>query len=442
VLLALSLAGCLICIVLIRLGTPTAAPPTIFGAEVCAPTASVNCDYVLSSRWARVGPLPTSMVGLGYFAVLALWFAVVGVPNVAGRRWHLLPILGVSIGVCGSLGFLYVLAFQLPVWCTWCAAAHVVNFLVLIFTILACPRRRQATGQALAESPRPTAPRVGAVVGFAVAVLWIIVATLSAYNARFETSQLRTQYLKAVNNPEYVVWRHRQSPLKDVPIRDDDSSIGPADAPFTLVIFGDFQCSKCRGFRLLADELIKRFPDRLRCVFKHFPQCPECNPYVARGGHLFACAAAEAAEAARLAGTPEQAGRYARKLYDSAGRLDRRPYVALAAAVGIDADRFAACLNDPACRQRVREDVDLGRSLDVEVTPALFLNGRSLSNWLLLKQDARFGGSSTDLDATMKLWDALLSPESASSEESPSPGEPRTSVRAAWPSEQSAAPDE
>jgi len=405
--------------VLIRLGTPTGDAPTIFGAEVCAPTASVNCDYVLGSKWARVGPLPTSLLGLAYFSLLALWFAVIGVPNAAGRRWHLAPLLGVIVGVCGSAGFLHVLVFQLPVWCTWCVAAHVVNFLILVFTILTWPRRPVATGQVLAVAPYPTAARAGAVIGFAVALLWIIVATLGAYNSRVESDQLRTQYLKVVNNAEYVVWRHRQSPVLEVPVRGDESSLGPSDAPFTLVVFGDFMCPKCRAVRHFAERLIERFPGRLRCVFKHFPQSPECNPHIARGGHIFACAAAEAAEAAHLAGTPDQARLYAKKLYDFRGRLEHGPYVALAASVGIDAARFSAALKDPACRRRVREDVDLGKSLSIEATPALFLNGRSLSNWFLYKRNAEFGEASMDLDATMDLWDVLLTPEPASSEEKP-----------------------
>lgn len=412
VLLVLALVGCFICIVLIRLGTPTGTPATIFGAEVCAPTVSINCDYVLSSKWAKIGPFPTSVLGLTYFANLALWFAVIGVPNVAGRRWHLLPLLGVFVGVCGSAGFLYVLVFQLPVWCTWCVAAHVVNIWILIFTILAWPRRRNAPGE-LTASPRPTAIRVGAVLGFAVAMLWIIAATLTAYNGQVYARQLQAQYLKAVNNAEYVVWRYRQSPRHDVPTRQDDPSIGFAGAPFTLVVFGDFQCSNCRAFRHFAERLIKRFPDRLRCVFKHYPLASECNRHVAQGGHHFACVAAQAAEAARLAGTPELSSLYAKRLYDFMGRLDQRPYAALAAAVGIDAERFAAAFEDPVCLQRIEEDIDLGRVLGIEATPALFLNGRLLPNWLLLKADPSPGESSMDLEATMGLWDMLLTAESA-----------------------------
>ncbi len=408
VLLALALAGCFICVVLIRLGTPTGAPATIFGAEVCAPTASINCDYVLNSKWAKVGPVPTSLLGLAYFALLALWFAAVGLPNFAGRRWHLLPLLGVVAGMCGSAGFLYVLVFQLPVWCTWCIAAHVVNSCVLVFTVLAWPRRRNAAEQAPAEAAYPSGSRVAAVSGFAVAVLWIIGATLTAYNARVLFSQLRTQYFRAVNNAEYVVWRYRQSPQRDVPVRDDDPSIGSAEASFTLVVFGDFQCPKCRVFRHLAEQLIERFPDRLRCVFKHYPQASECNPYIAQGGHHFACVAAQTAEAARLAGTLEQSTLYAKRLHDFMGRLDQRPYEALAEAVGIDAERFAAAMRDPVCRQRVQEDVEIGRALGIEVTPALFLNGRPLSNWVLLKLKAESGESTMDFDATMQLWDALL----------------------------------
>ena len=65
-LVVLALAGCFISAVLLGLSQPSSAPMRLLGAEVCSPTASVNCDYVLASRWARVGPVPAAMLGLMY----------------------------------------------------------------------------------------------------------------------------------------------------------------------------------------------------------------------------------------------------------------------------------------------------------------------------------------------------------------------------------------
>jgi protein-disulfide isomerase/uncharacterized membrane protein len=406
VLIILALAGCMICIVLIRLGTPAGGAVRILGASICAPTDTINCDFVLNSRWAKVGPIPTSILGLAYFALIALWYVIVGVPNYSGRRWHL-PIMAIVFtGVCGSLGFLYVLAFDLPVWCTWCVAAHVVNLWLLILTILAWPGRPDPPADGIApEPPHPTGARVAAALGLGALLLWCILSTITAVNSRLYGQQIEAQYRKAVNNADYAVWRYRQGSAKEIPLRSDDFAIGPADAPFTLVAFGDFQCPLCRSFRYFADRLVTEFPDRLRIVFKHYPLSAECNRHMTQTTHYYACAAARAAEAARATGTPEQAGAYAGKLYENAGRFDQNPYEILTLDVGIDRPRFAAALKAGAGRERIEEDVDLGHELGIEGTPALFLNGRPLVNWYIL------GASAMDVDATIALWNRLLSNE-------------------------------
>jgi protein-disulfide isomerase/uncharacterized membrane protein len=404
-LIILAVASCVICLVLIRLAIPSGGPPTILGTPVCAATDTVNCDFVLNSRWAKIAGVPTSVLGLMYFGFVALWYGVVGVPNYRGRAWHLVPVAIVALGCCGSLGFLYVLAFQLPVWCTWCVAAHVVNLWLLILTILAWPRRGDVPEDILLSEPRqPSGARVGALLVFAVLLLVCAGLSNTALSLQLTMRQLQAEYLKAVNNTDYAVWLHHRGPRREVPVRPDDLAIGSPDAPFTLVVFGDFQCPYCQAFRGLAGRLVEKFPDRLRCVFKHYPLSTECNRHVQKSLHYFACAAARAEEAARAVGTPEQVNAYAMKLYANAGRLDQNPYESLASDVGIDRDRFVAALKSGVGRERIEEDVDLGHELGVENTPALFLNGRALSQWQILKSDTRL----RDADATMALWDRLL----------------------------------
>lgn len=415
VLVLLAIAGCVICLVLIRLAAPIAAPAKIFGANVCPTTGTINCDYVLNSRWAYVGPIPTSVLGLAYFGLVALWFAAIGVPSVSGRRWHLLPLFLVIAGACGSLGLLYVLAFELPVWCTWCVAAHVVNLWILIFTILAWPRRSGLEADLIAAIPLyPTRARVAAVLGFAVALLWIILATLGAYYSAVLLGRTQTQFLKAVNNSEYVVWRSGLAKEQDIPIRPDDPSLGPPDAAHTIVVFSDFQCPHCRGFSLLTDALLERFPGKVRFVFKHFPLATECNPHVTRTVHFFSCAAAQAAEAARTVAGDELLHLYYRKLFDNMNRLDTRPYERLAGQVGIDRARFASAMKDGVGKDRIQEDIELGKRLGIESTPGVFLDGRLLPTWNLVKSDSGLSELAVDSAATMKLWERLLGEEPSS----------------------------
>ena len=88
---------------------------------------------------------------------------------------------------------------------------------------------------------------------------------------------------------------HQQGRLR-TPVSDDDHSAGRADAPVTLVEYGDFQCPHCFRAHPVVMKLQDRLGDRLRFVFRNFP-IAELHPYAVQ--------AAEAAESvAARAGPP------------------------------------------------------------------------------------------------------------------------------------------
>ena len=77
------------------------------------------------------------------------------------------------------------------------------------------------------------------------------------------------------------------------PVSADDHAEGPADAPLTLVEYGDYQCPYCGAAYPVVKRLQKTLGKKLRFVFRNFP-LTQIHPY--------ALIAAEAAEAAALQG--------------------------------------------------------------------------------------------------------------------------------------------
>jgi protein-disulfide isomerase/uncharacterized membrane protein len=398
--LILAIAGAGICGVLLRMSASGGAP--VLGANLCTPTQAVNCDFVLASRWAKIGPFPSAALGVAYFGALAAWLAFVGFPNRAGRGWHLVPLGLAALGLCGSVYFMYVMAVHLPVWCTWCVAAHVVNALLFLVIVGGWPRR--APAGALEAAAYPTAGRALAVVGSCAAAAAVVLAVVIAVGAQMNAAQIQREFLKIGNNVDYIAWRNSTDPPRAIAVRPDDLTAGPADAPHTVVIFEDFQCTGCAAFHRYSAQLLKRHPN-VQVVFKHYPMSRACNPHVGDGPHYYACEAAQAVEAARLAGTEKQAHEFASRVFENFGRLDERPYAALAAEVGIDSTKFAAALASAEPAARVAEDIELAHELGIESTPAVFLNGRKLWNWHILTTDAR---PKVDLEATEGLWERLV----------------------------------
>lgn len=136
---------------------------------------------------------------------------------------------------------------------------------------------------------------------------------------------------------------------------------GPADAPLTLVGFGDF-AAPFQGWGAIA-ELRERFGDRLRYVYRHVPR-PE-HPH----SHL-------AAEAAEAAGAQGRFWEMHDRLFQHADRLSAPDLVDHAAALGLDVNRFAQELGSGRYRRRVDEDLASARDSGVDASHSFFVNGQ------------------------------------------------------------------
>jgi protein-disulfide isomerase len=273
-----------------------------------------------------------------------------------------------------------------------------------LFIVIVAGWPRRPTAEAMEAAPYPTPGRALAVVAGCVAAAAVVLSIVIAVGAQMTATKMQREFLKIGNNVDYIAWRYSQTVPQEIVVGPDDLTAGPANAAHTVVIFEDFQCTGCAGFHRYSAQLLKRHPN-VRIVFKHYPMSRACNRHVPEGPHYYACEAAQAAEAARIAGTPRQAHHFASRVFENFGRLDERPYAALAAEVGIDAAKFGAAQASAEPAARVAEDIELAHELGVESTPAVFLNGRKLWNWHILTTDSR---PKMDLEATEKLWDRLV----------------------------------
>ncbi len=136
---------------------------------------------------------------------------------------------------------------------------------------------------------------------------------------------------------------------------------GPADAPVTLVEYGDFECPYCDRAERAIRELLAGFGD-LRYVWRHLPL---------NDVHPHAQLAAEAAEAAAEQGAFWEMHDL---LLEHQGALRPDDLIGYAAVLGLDTKRFADDLRRHAGAARVAEDVDGADLSGVSGTPSFFVN--------------------------------------------------------------------
>ena len=144
---------------------------------------------------------------------------------------------------------------------------------------------------------------------------------------------------------------------------EHDRIRGSEDAPVTLVEYGDFECPYCGQAESAIRELLARFGDDVRYVWRHLPLTDV---------HPRAQLASEAAEAAAAQG---RFWDYYDLLIADQEALSPRQLRAHAERLGLDLERFDDDLHSHAGAARIAEDVDGADLSGVTGTPTFFVNG-------------------------------------------------------------------
>jgi protein-disulfide isomerase len=157
---------------------------------------------------------------------------------------------------------------------------------------------------------------------------------------------------------------------------------GRVDAPVTIEEFGDYQCPPCAALHPELEKINADYGDRVRLIFRHYPLMRI---------HPNALAAAHAAEAAGLQGKfwemHDQLYR-GQKSWEKSGNA-AQAFAAYARGLGLDAERFARDMNGDKVDTRIVADHERAKSLGVDGTPTVFVNGRQLTSAQLNGKDLR-----------------------------------------------------
>ena len=151
-----------------------------------------------------------------------------------------------------------------------------------------------------------------------------------------------------------------------VPVRAEDHTAGDANAPCTLVEYGDYECPHCGRAHPIVKRVQKHFGKRLRFVFRNFP-LNEIHP--------FAEAAAETAEFAAAGGKYWEMHD---ALFENQSRFSPGFFPELAQKLGMDPAALKEELAEGKYRAHVRSDFMSGARSGVNGTPTFFINGERL----------------------------------------------------------------
>jgi protein-disulfide isomerase len=157
---------------------------------------------------------------------------------------------------------------------------------------------------------------------------------------------------------------HTDSGEDVIALTATDHSQGDPQSALSLIEYGDYECPACIQAEPLTRHLVDTYGDRLRFVFRHYPQV-EVHPH--------AELAAEAAEAAAAQGKfwPMHHLLFAQKHH-----LEMPALVGYAQDAGLDMRRFHGEMAERIYLQRVQEYRRVAEQSGVRGTPSFFVNRR------------------------------------------------------------------
>jgi protein-disulfide isomerase len=179
----------------------------------------------------------------------------------------------------------------------------------------------------------------------------------AAMLARYQ--ETATSALRFVEGKKALTARQQLTPHGPTP------SLGPDDAPMTIILFSDFSDDNCGRASPVVTAIKNLYADRVRFVFRQFPSRLRADAYLT----------AQASLAAHAQG---RFWAYHDILFGNPQARDRAALERYAREIGLDLVRFRRALDRHIFAADVDADVELGRKLNLDSVPAMFVNGRSV----------------------------------------------------------------
>lgn len=155
----------------------------------------------------------------------------------------------------------------------------------------------------------------------------------------------------------------------EIPIYDDDPTLGPENAPVTIIEFSDYECPYCQRYHQQTfDAIIDTYGDQVRYVFKDLP-LTSIHPN-----------AVPAAVAAHCASDQNAFWEFHDLLFSMQLGLEQAAYLEYASALGLDMDTFTDCIGQGTYEQIVMQDTRILTDINAPIsTPTFFINGQYLA---------------------------------------------------------------
>lgn len=407
--LVLAAAGATCSVYLLRLHALISAG-LYSGGAFCDVNTSYSCSAVSASTYAELFGISLASYGSAFYFVLG-FLAVVSlfnrrIPEAAARNLLLLISIGATIF---SIYLFAVSKYILQTFCLVCMLMYAVNLSLLLVAILwgreqglwqrfkhGCSSGWQVLKWALSVwvlGDRSERRYAGGIIGVVIMILvgnWYLPEVFVLLESQKAQGAI-------VVKDEALALANETFPLEVVGGGDKrlvvplelsggkrDYIRGATRPRVEIVEFSDIQCPFCRKVHQTVKDILKRYPDDIRVVFKNYPLDQNCNDRIRQPYHQCAC---NCAKTARCAGEQDRFWEMLDGLYQLPVLQGLQNAAEVKVAVStlvqrldLDQEAMNECLDSDRHNTKIESDIALGNALKLPGTPSIWINGQFVQN--------------------------------------------------------------
>lgn len=177
----------------------------------------------------------------------------------------------------------------------------------------------------------------------------------------------KDQFLARLREDAKISVKLEAPPVQRIQVAKGDSpSIGPNDAPVTIVEFSDYQCPFCGRARGTVSQILETYKDKVQYVLRDFPLSFHRDAIPA---HL----------AAHCAGEQGKYWEYSKILFESQTALKPDKLKEYAKQTGLDMKKFDECFETNKYGAVIQKNIEEASKAGVTGTPSFFINGIMIS---------------------------------------------------------------
>ncbi len=326
-----------------------------------------DCEMVLASRYARLGPFLIAELAIGYYLIL-----ITGLLDVWSSQKNLSILTFLLVLTTFSTVFSIILNFlslvNLGVLCLLCLLTSLINLalLVLLFLAMEIPLRKlpRTIKRKFLFNPKPAL--IYGSIALIIMGLGVTGGRKLNPHARFSFDILQEDYLKG-----FFALPKQNVLLPKRPV------LGNPNAQVSIVVFSDFQCPACRSADITLKAILEQYKDRVRIFYLNYPLNSSCNQMVSRPKHPSACIYAKEAICAYQSGKVSEYHDWALKNHSE---QDTSPSE-LSNKLGMDRGYFEDCLASDKTTELLKQDIETAIQFGVKSIPSIYINGRQIRDW-------------------------------------------------------------